>query len=210
MNDIVIVGAGGHARVVADVIRLSGAYHIRGFLDNQSPQRRGQSYEGSQILGGEEMLARLREDGVTHAAVAIGDNAARLRTCEELRQHGYELPALVHPRAIIAAGVKVGDGSVVFAGAIINSASSIGRVAIINTAATIDHDCVLGDAVHIAPGAHLAGSVSVEQCALVGVGAAVRPGIRIGRNAVVGVGAAVVNDVAAGTTVIGVPARVMP
>jgi UDP-N-acetylbacillosamine N-acetyltransferase len=210
LNDIIIVGAGGHARVVADVIRLLGAYRIRGFLDSQNPERHGEGYEGSDIIGGEELLGSLREGGVTHAAVAIGDNEARLRVGEALQQQGYQVPALVHPAATVAAGVQIGAGSVVFAGAIINSATTIGRVAIINTAASVDHDCVIGDAVHIAPGAHLAGAVTVEQGALIGVGAAVRPGLRIGRNAIVGVGAAVVRDVAAGATVIGVPAREMP
>jgi sugar O-acyltransferase (sialic acid O-acetyltransferase NeuD family) len=210
LNDIIIVGAGGHARVVADVIRLAGAYRIRGFLDSQHPERHGERYEGGEILGGEELLAGLREKGVSHAAVAIGDNEARLRVYNALQQHGYEVPALVHPAATVAASVQIGAGSVVFAGTVINSATTIGRAAIINTAASIDHDCVIGDAVHIAPGAHLAGAVTVEHGALVGVGAAVRPGIKIGRNAVVGVGAAVVSDVAAGTTVIGVPARETP
>lgn len=209
MNRIVVVGAGGHARVVADVIRLTGAFELHGFLDTENAERRGEAYEGSHVLGGHEIIAELKRDGVAHAAVAIGDNHARLRIGGELEQLGFVLPALAHPAATIAANVHLGAGCVVFAGAIINPATRIGRLAIINTAASVDHDCTIGDGAHIGPGVHLAGWVTVEEAALVGVGAAVRPRISIGRDAIVGAGAAVIGDVAPGTTVAGVPARIL-
>lgn len=209
MTNIVVVGAGGHARVVADVIRLGAEYQVRGFLDGENASRRGTEFEGAAVLGGDEVLLGLREEGVRHAAVAVGDNAARLRIADQLLELGFELPALVHPDATVAASVHLGAGTVVFARAVVNPATRLGRVVIINTAASVDHDCEIGDAVHIAPGAHLAGGVKVASGALVGIGAAVRPRLTIGRNAVVGAGAAVVADVAAGTTVAGVPARVL-
>ena len=209
MSDIVVVGAGGHARVVADVIRLRGDYLIRGFVDGAHPDRRGREFEGSEVLGGDDQLTALRAEGVRYAAVAVGDNAARLRIAEQLQNLGYELPALIHPDATVAASVRVGAGTVVFARAVVNPATTLGRVVIINTAASVDHDCDIGDAVHIAPGAHLAGEVRVGPGALIGVGSAVRPRITIGRGATVGAGAAVVADVAAETTVGGVPARVL-
>ena len=209
MNRIVVVGAGGHARVVADVIRLTGEFELHGFLDTENAERRGEEYEGSQVLGGHEMLSDLKRDGVTHAAVAIGDNHARLRIGQELEAMGFQLPALVHPAATVSANVRLDAGSVVFAGAIINPATTIGRCAIVNTAASVDHDCTVGDGAHVGPGAHIAGWVTVGAGALVGVGAAVRPRITIGRDAIVGAGAAVISDVEPGTTVAGVPARVL-
>ncbi len=209
MTDIVVFGAGGHARVVADVIRLSSQFNLRGFLDDADPDRHGASFEGSQIIGGREKLAELWSSGVTHAIVAVGDNGARQRIGEELLQAGFALPTLVHPAAVVAAGVTIGPGTVVFAGAIINPATLIGTHVIINTGATIDHDCVIANAVHIAPGAHLAGNVSVGEGALIGVGAAIKPGVTIGRDAIVGVGAAVIDDVEPGRAVGGVPARVI-
>jgi UDP-N-acetylbacillosamine N-acetyltransferase len=209
VNKIIIVGAGGHARVVADVIRLSRHFEVAGFIDTQNPDRRGDPFEDSVVLGGDEELAELFAADIKHAAVAIGNNEARARVAHQLVTAGWQLPALVHPGAIIAASVTVGAGTVIFAGAIVNPATRIGAHVILNTGCTVDHDCVIGDGAHIAPGANLAGGVHVGAETLVGVGAAVKPNITIGRNAVIGVGAAVVGNVPDGVTVVGVPARVV-
>ena len=209
MNKIVIVGAGGHARVVADVIRLSRYFEIVGFIDTQNADRHGSPFEDSHVLGGHEKLAMLFDSGVLHAAIAIGNNEVREKLARELAAAGWQLPALVHPRAIVASSVTVGAGTVIFAGAVVNPATRIGANVILNTGCTVDHDCVIGDGAHIAPGVNLAGHVTIGAGSLVGVGAAVKPGITIGSNVVVGVGAAVVNDVPDGATVIGVPARVV-
>jgi UDP-perosamine 4-acetyltransferase len=209
MPDIIVIGAGGHARVVADVIRLSGQFQLHGFLDQSHPERYGREYEGVRILGGDDLLPQLLQRGVRHATVAIGDNRARQRIGQQLIELGFQLPPLVHARATVASSVQLGAGTVVFAGAVINPATRIGEHVIINTGATIDHDCVIGAAAHIAPGVHIAGEVTVGERTLIGVGAAIKPQIRIGRDVTVGVGAAVVDDVANGTTVVGVPARAM-
>lgn len=208
MKEIVVIGAGGHARVVADVIRLSGAYQIRGFLDQLHGARHGDAFEGARILGGDDLLPELLQDGVA-AVVAIGDNEARRRIGEDLLRRGFSLAVLIHPTATVAGSVEIGAGTVVFAGAIVNPATRIGAHVIINTAATIDHDCAIGDAVHVAPGVHIAGDVTIGEGTLIGVGAAIKPGVTVGHNAVVGVGAAVVADVADGVTVAGVPAHVL-
>ncbi|HET9438641.1 MAG TPA: acetyltransferase [Longimicrobiales bacterium] len=207
MTDIVIVGAGGHARVVADTIRLSGRFHVRGFIDQIDAQRKGSTFEDSLILGGNEALADLLQEGVRHAVVAFGDNRARARVAAELAQLGFQFPVLIHPAAVVARGVELGDGTVVFAGAVINPATNIGSHVIINTSATVDHDCRLGNAVHVGPGVHLAGGVLVGDRALLSVGAVVKPGVHIGHDATVGAGAAVISDVEEGSTVAGVPAR---
>ena len=208
MTKIVVVGAGGHARVLADAIRVAGKYTVHGFVD-QVKNRRGEAFAGAQILGGDEILDDLLRSGVEHAAVAIGDNDARRRIGAELIKRGFRLPAVVHPSATVAADVVLGDGSLVCAGAVINPATRIGQLAIINTSASVDHDCSIGAGVHIAPGAHLGGHVTVGDQTLIGLGAAIKPGVHIGARVTVGVGAAVVRDVVDGKTVVGVPARVV-
>jgi UDP-N-acetylbacillosamine N-acetyltransferase len=209
VTDILVLGAGGHARVVIDIIRLLGGYRVVGFLDEIHPDRYGTAYEGGTILGGADLLAELGAR-VKHAVVAIGDNEARMRLAAAALQHGYQLPVLIHPAAVIASSVDIGAGSVVGAGAVINPATSVGANVIINTGATIDHDCAIEEGVHIGPGVHIGGHVKVGRAALFGVGSAVRPWTSIGAGATVGVGAAVVADVPAGCTVAGVPARVLP
>ena len=209
MKHIVVIGAGGHARVVADIIRLTGEYRLRGFIDGVNTDRHDEEFEGSRILGGHDMLADLIGVGVTHAAIAIGDNQARAQLAEAALEFGYALPVLAHRSAIIAAGVLFEPGCVVCAGAILNPGVKLGRNVIINTAASVDHECLIEDNVHIAPGAHLAGNVRVRAGAFIGVGASVTARIDIGEGAVVGAGAAVVQDVGDGQTVGGVPARVL-
>jgi sugar O-acyltransferase (sialic acid O-acetyltransferase NeuD family) len=208
LNEIVVIGAGGHARVVADVIRLMGELTIHGFID-QAANRRGEPFVGARIIGGDQELDDVLRSGVAHAAVAVGDNEARMRIGEELVQKGFRLPVLIHPSATVAADVAIGDGTLICAGAIINPATSVGRFAIINTAASLDHDCSIRDGVHVAPGARLGGHVTVGEGTLIGLGASVKPAVRIGARVTVGVGAAVLQDVRDGATVIGVPAREM-
>ena len=208
MTPIIVIGAGGHARVVADVIRLSGEFELRGFLDTKRSDRHEEPFEGSRVLGGDELIDELRDNVVNTAFVAIGDNVARTRIGEDLLQRGFELAVLVHPSAVVAPGVSLAPGTLLCAGTIINPGAVIGKHAIINTAASVDHDCQIGAGVHIAPGAHLGGHVTVGAGTLIGLGASIKPGVTIGERAVVGVGAAVVNDVADEQTVVGVPARV--
>lgn len=209
MKDIVIVGAGGHARVVLDVIRQTGGFNVRGFIDTASRDGQNTMHEGLPIFTGDAAVEELRSEGVEYAVIAIGDNQARQTMAERLSKSDFTMATLVHPSAIIANGVAIGSGTVIFAGVIINPSTYIGDNVILNTAATIDHDCVIENCAHIAPGVHLAGHVRVGERALVGVGAAVKPNIRIGNDARVGVGAAVIHDVPRGVTVVGVPARVI-
>lgn len=193
--------------MVADIIRLTGEFRLHGFIDGIDPNRHGEEFEGMRVLGGYEVLDDLLEEGITHAAIAIGDNDARLQLAQQALDLGYTLPVLAHKRAIIAAGVQVEPGCVICAGAVLNPSVRIGAHVIINTAATVDHDSVVDTGAHIGPGAHLAGHVQVGRAATIGIGAAVISRISIGERAIVGAGAAVVNDVEPGQTVVGVPAR---
>ena len=151
------------------------------------------------------LLNHAREyDGVV---VAIGNNTVRHAKLMELVGAGAQLVSLIHPHAMISRYAAIGMGSVVFAGVVVNAGAQIGSGAILNTGCSVDHDCVLEDAVHVSPGARLAGAVQVGSKSWIGIGACVRQSIHIGSHVIVGAGAAVVSDVADSHTVVGVPAR---
>ena len=205
---LVIVGAGGHARVAADIAALSKDFVIAGFIDDVHPERKSTSFCGVTVLGGGEALAGLRSDGVRHAFIAIGQSKARLRWAQTVVNDGFELAVLSHPAAICASDVVIGPGSLLAAGAIVNPGASIAANVIINTAASVDHDCSIEEGAHIGPGARLGGSVAVGRRAWIGIGAVVKDRIRIGREAIVGAGAVVLKDVPDAVIVYGNPARV--
>lgn len=204
---ILVFGAGGHAKVVVDAIERGRQWAVLGLIDDD-PRRTGERVTGCRILGTRAALVSLRRRARL-AIVAVGDNRARVEIARLLRSHGYELATVIHPAACVAPSAKLGAGSVVLAGAVVNAAAVLRENVIINTAASVDHDCVLGDGVHIAPGAHLAGHVRVGQLTLVGIGASVIDRIQIGEEAIVGAGAAVITNVPDHTTVAGVPARIL-
>lgn len=206
------MGAGGHCRVVIDIIRQLGCWHIEGVLDSDVSLHGG-SLDGITILGGDSLAGRIHDQGVTSAFLgvgSIGNPAIRRRIFRALSDLGFHLPALIHPKALVAGAVTVGPASCVMQGSIINPGSTVGNAAIINTGAVVEHDCVVGDFAHISPGALLGGGVFVGMDSHVGMGAIIRQGIRIGRHVLVGAGAVVVADVPDGTTVLGIPARPVP
>lgn len=205
MKRLAILGASGHGKVVADCAELLGWDSVV-FFDDAWP---GLLSNGIWKVEGNtaSLLQRVTDfDGVV---VAIGNNAIRESKLQALSAAGAILPVLIHPSAEVSRYATIGAGSVVFARAVINVDCGIGMGAIINTAATVDHDCRLGDAVHVSPGANLAGGVTLGDRSWVGIGASARQLVRIGSDAMVGAGAAVVADVADGSTVVGVPARLV-
>ena len=206
--DVVIIGAGGHGKVVADILRAAGGANPVGFVD-ADPALRGQSVAGLPVLGPANLLARLWQQNVRHAVVAIGDNRTRRRYGDVLRDHGFEPLSAVHPSAVVSASAALGRGVVVAANATVCTEARVGDFAIVNTAAVVDHECRVGAGVHVAPGARLAGRVRVRDEAFVGIGAIVIQCLTIGRGATVGAGAVVTRDVPDLATVVGVPARVI-
>ena len=198
---LLILGAGGHGRVVADAA-LQAGYHRVAFLDDKAPALGSGPFV---VLGPLAVLpVAMAEWECTF--VAIGSNSRRLELFQELRRLGCKTPALVHPKAIVSPYAGIADGAFIAPGAIVNFGASIGAAAIINTGATVDHDCAVEAGAHISPGAHLAGEIVVGECAWVGIGASIRNRIQIGAHATVGAGAVVIRDVAERETVVGVPA----
>lgn len=207
-TDIVIWGASGHALVVADIVDNLGVYRIAGFIDNVNPERVGEVFRGSTILGGIEALDVCLNKGLKHLALAFGDCESRLNFGLRSLQMGFVLPPLIHPSAVIAGDVNVGEGTVIAANAVVNPAATIGRFVIVNTSASIDHECWVSDGAHICPGAHLGGRVMVGRATWLGIGAVVRDKAKIGDVSVIGAGSVVVGDIPDNCLAYGVPARV--
>lgn len=205
--DVVILGAGGHGRVVLDIIQQARQHKPVGFLDNNKVLH-GRRVDGLSVLGGLERLPELRERGISAAVVAIGDNGIRRAMADSLEENGFELVNAIHPSAQLATNVTVGKGVVIAAGALVCAHCQIGDYAILNTGCIVDHESMIGMATHVCPGVRLAGHVTVESGAFLGIGATVVQNIRIGFEAIVGAGSVVVNNVDPMTTVVGVPARV--
>ncbi len=205
-NRLVILGAGGHGRAVIELLRGIGGIEIIGLVDACPPAA---AMLGIPVLGPEAVLPALRAEGVALACVALGDNTARLAAAARLEALGFALPPLVHPSVIQAGSAVVAGGAVVLPRVVLGACVRVGRLVIVNSGAILEHDVELGEAAHCGPGAVLAGGVRVGARALIGAGAACRPYVVIGADAVVGTGAAVVADVAAGSVVGGVPARLV-
>jgi UDP-perosamine 4-acetyltransferase len=203
---VVLLGAGGHAKVVIEILEETGDFEIVGCL---SPTAQESTLLGYPILGGDDLLPALFQQGVRHAFVAVGANAARRRLAQKVRESGFDLASAICPRALVSPRARLGRGVAVMPGAVINVDTVVGEGAIVNTAAVLDHDDFIGAFAHVAPGASLAGSVTAQEGAFLGTGCSVIPGIIIGTWTVVGAGAVVIRDLPADVTAVGVPARVI-
>lgn len=205
---LLLWGASGHALVVADIVRLSGHYDIVGFLDDFTGDGSAAELCGLPVFSGREHLDSLYRDGVRHVIIAFGHCSARLKAAEFARSKGYSLATAIHPSAIIASDVVIGEGTVIAAGVVINSAARIGANVIVNTSASIDHETVVADGAHICPGVRLAGRVSVGEGAWIGIGSTVVDRIIIGSGAFIGAGSVVVDNIEPHILAYGVPAKI--
>jgi sugar O-acyltransferase (sialic acid O-acetyltransferase NeuD family) len=225
---LLVLGAGGHGRMVADVARSAG-FEVVGYADLEysNSGRPVDDYGKAVIIEQTELLRRVARRDVMPAdadslVLAIGQNTARHRLLCSIRrcfpgdwpacvsdsiQPRFLLPVVVHPTAAVSVQARLGPGTVVMPMAVVNAGADIGDAVIVNSAAVVEHECTLSSCVHVSPGSILSGGVRVGERAWIGAGATIIQGIRIGRDAVVGAGAVVIRDVADGETVVGVPAH---
>lgn len=202
---LIIIGAGGHGKVVADCAEQQGGFDRIAFLDQGGSARTDYPWP---ILDKPEQFARFM-DGSTQFFVAIGHNKSRERWTHALLQKKAPLATLTHPTAVISPYSQIGAGTLVCATAVVNAFTCIGISCIVNTGAIIEHDCKVSDLVHVAPGCCLAGSVEVGRASFIGIGTSIVPGIKIGANVQIGAGAAVTKDLQDNCLAVGVPARVI-
>jgi sugar O-acyltransferase (sialic acid O-acetyltransferase NeuD family) len=205
---IVIVGAGGHGRVVLDIFRNNHQFEIAGFLDS-NPELLHQRIDGVEVLGDLSLLDGFAELGIGGAIVAIGDNRIRQVYAETIEKAGVSLINAIHPSATVTDTARVGKNVVIATGVNVCTHVTIADSVILNTGCIIDHESYIGPAAHICPGVRMAGHVKVETAAFIGIGATIVQNITVGEEAVVGAGAVVINDVPAYNTVVGVPARIV-
>ncbi len=208
MKRVLIIGAGGHAQVVADILmraRDAGSpIEPLGYLDDR-PDLQDRMLLGLPVFGNLAALAEIPHDALI---VAIGDNAVRARLFGELTARGEQMIVAKHPSAVVAPDVSIGLGTMICANAVVNPGSVVGNNVILNTACSVDHHSCIGDDVHIAPGVHMGGEVQVGQGALVGIGATVMPRRQVGAWSIVGAGSLVSRDVPNHAVVTGVPATI--
>ena len=205
---IIIIGAGGHGKVVLDILRAAGLHEPVGFVDSFA-NRAGTTFAGLPIFGTANVLPKLRQQNVRGAIVAIGDCRARQKYATLLREQGFELVNAIHPTASISPTATLGKNLVIAALAAVCTEAKIADSVILNTSCVVDHECEVGEAAHICPGSHLAGRVRIGLGAWIGLGANVIQCMSVGDHAMVGAGAVVIRDVPAHATAVGVPARII-
>jgi len=199
---LIIIGAGGHGKVVADIAEKSKQWGKICFLDDNPSIQYAGRYE---VLGVVADAKKYVGDGGFF--VAIGDNSIRQKVQSDFERQGFAAATLIHPNAVIASDVEIGSGTVVMAGVVVNSGTKIGKGCIINTSASVDHDCTINNYVHISPGAHLAGNVYVGERNWIGLGSLIINNLILFRDCTIGAGAVVIHNIDESGTYVGLPAR---
>ncbi len=205
---VIIIGAGGHAKVLMDCLRLMNV-DIVGMLDKNPSQ--GNGVGELPIIGDDSAIFDFACDAVklVNGIGSVGDTSLRTNIFNKFKNLGYSFRSVIHPNAIVAENCYLGEGVQVMAGAVINTGTKIAADTIVNTGAVIDHDCKMGSHVHIAPGVTISGGVQVGDGSHIGTGATIIQSVTIGERALVGAGAVVIHDVASGSKVVGVPAKTL-
>lgn len=209
MKKIVLIGAGGHCKVIIDILKSKNDFQIVGVTDKN--QGEGKVLD-IPIIGDDSILENLYNEGVRFAFICIGAlNNLSIRNIiyDKLKSIGFKIPVLIHKNAIVSPYVHVSEGTCIMAGAIVNPNAKIMENCIINSGAIIEHDCVIGNNTHISPKACIAGGSIIGDNCHIGVGSSIIHGVKIGNNVTVGAGAVVIDNVENNTVVIGVPAKVI-
>lgn len=199
MNELYVIGAGGHGNVAADIARKTGYDSIM-FLDDKEGLL---ACNGCPVIGKTSLISNISNDFF----VALGNSEERRKYFGILKSLGKNIVTLIHPSAVIGDNVSIGEGTIVTAGAVVNPGASIGKGCIVNTCSSVDHDCSVGDFCHVSVGAHLAGTINLGNNVFVGPGVTVVSNVTICDDAVIGAGAAVISDITEPGTYVGVPAR---
>jgi len=208
-NKIVLIGGGGHCKVVISILKKLDNFEISGIVDNY---KAGSLISGIKIIGTDDDLKNIYKNGICYALITVGsikDNIKRYRLFNMAKEIGYNFPVIISPEAIVDKSVKIGEGTVIMLGSIINIDSSIGKNCIINTGAIIEHDCKIGDYCHITPGVHISGAVNIGELSFIGIGATIIQGINIGRNVTIGAGSVVIKDIPDNVIALGNPAKII-
>jgi sugar O-acyltransferase (sialic acid O-acetyltransferase NeuD family) len=204
---VLILGAGGHGRVVLDILLQAARYQVVGYLDN-SRDMIGRRVDGLPVYGAIDDLEQFaRELDIQGVIIAIGDNGTRRGLARQVAAAGIPLVNAIHPSATLASTVTLGGNNVICAGAVICDRCQIGDSVILNTGCVVDYQTMIGEGTHICPGVRVGGRVKVEPGAFIGIGATIVPKVTIGCESIIGAGAVVIADVATMATVVGVPAR---
>lgn len=205
---IIIIGAGGHGRVVLDILRRDRHFEVAGFLDDNSAMHR-QFIDKCEVLGDISLVNQFDNLGIDGAVIAIGDNRIRDKYAQKLEKFGVFLFNAIHPTATIADNTQIGKNVVITAGTIVCTNATIEDSVILNAGSIIGYDSTIHKAAHICPGAKLAHNVTIKESAFIGIGSTIIEGITVGDSAIVGAGAVVLQDVPAFSTVVGVPGSVV-
>lgn len=204
---IIILGSGGHAKVLIDALVLNSA-QVLGLTDVDQGKH-GTEVKGITILGNDDIVLEYDKDAIflVNGLGSVEDTSARAGLYRRFKSLGYSFASVIHPAAIIAADVQLAEGVQIMAGAVIQTGSRVGANALINTRASVDHECSVGEDVHIAPGVTLSGAVHIGMATHIGTGATVINNVNIGSKVVVGAGSLVLQDIPDGQKVFGVPAK---
>ena len=201
-NKLIIIGASGHGKVVADIAIKMNKWQSIAFLDDDESIKTSM---GLEVIGTTADAFTYKDEA--DFFVAIGSNATREKIQEKLIEEGVNVVSLIHPSSVIGTEVEIGIGTAVMAGVVVNSSTRIGKGCIINTSASLDHDNVIEDYVHISPGVNMAGTVKIGKRSWLGIGSVVNNNVNICSRCKVGAGAVVVKDITEPGTYVGVPAR---
>lgn len=206
---IVLIGGGGHCKVVVSILKKLNSFEIAGIVDNYKAES---FISGIKIVGTDDDLKDIYKSGVHYALITVGstkDNTKRYRLFKMAREIGYIFPVVISPEAIVDKSVKINEGTVVMPGSIINIESSIGKNCIINTGLIIEHDCKIGNHCHIAPGVHISGEANIGELSFLGIGSTIIQGIAIGKNVTIGAGSVVIKDILDNVIAVGNPAKII-
>jgi len=211
-TDIVLIGAGGHAKTIIETIKAFYPYYnLIGLVDNNT-KLLGKDVLEVPIIGNDDILENLYKNGLRKVFLTVGtvgNPIPRKGLYERVKRIGFECVNIIHPTAVVTKHIKMGEGNVIMPGVIINADTQIGSNCIFNTGCIIEHECTIGDNVHVAPGAKLSGQVVIESDSMIGIGACVIQGIKIGKNSMIGAGSVIVEDVPDNAVIVGVPGRII-